>query len=268
MLKHTCDRAALDIIPGSGYHQAMSRLLDSQSLLKERYLVAGPIGQGGMGAVYRAEDTLLAGRFCAVKEIAPDPDAGEESLVQLQEQFRQEASVLARLDHPNLPKVSDYFTQSGREYLVMDYVPGHNLRELVDQALSEGLKMSPDEARTRRLELADDKADPQQVSQAYSLMEHSLDTMVEQLTQCLRYYESVFRNQSIERAIFVGGQAYDKRLCGALARRLNLPAQVGDPLVRIQRSPGCEANVRVDCRQPQPGWAVAVGLSIGATVAA
>jgi serine/threonine-protein kinase len=58
--------------------------------------------------------------------------------LQIQEQFRQEASVLARLDHPNLPKVSDYFTNSGREYLVMDYVPGHNLREIVDEAISEG----------------------------------------------------------------------------------------------------------------------------------
>jgi len=116
----------------------MARLLDSQVLLKDRYLIGGPIGQGGMGAVYRAEDTLLAGRICAVKEIAPDPDAGEDSLAQLQDQFRREASVLARLDHPNLPKVSDYFTQNGREYLVMDYVPGHNLRELVDRALTDG----------------------------------------------------------------------------------------------------------------------------------
>lgn len=90
-----------------------------------------------MGAVYRAEDTLLSGRVCAVKEITLDPELGKETLGQLQEQFRQEASVLARLDHPNLPKVSDYFTQGGREYLVMDYVPGHNLRELVDKALTE-----------------------------------------------------------------------------------------------------------------------------------
>lgn len=116
----------------------MVRLLDSQTLLKDRYLIGGPIGQGGMGAVYRAEDTLLSGRFCAVKEVAPDPDADDEALTQLQDQFRREASVLARLDHPNLPKVSDYFTQGGREYLVMDYIPGHNLRELVDRALTEG----------------------------------------------------------------------------------------------------------------------------------
>lgn len=115
----------------------MVRLLEPQILLKERYKIASPIGQGGMGAVYRAEDTLLTGRICAIKEIAPDPDTEAVMLLQLQEQFRQEASVLARLDHPNLPKVSDYFTQHGREYLVMDFVPGHDLREVIERAQQE-----------------------------------------------------------------------------------------------------------------------------------
>ncbi|MBN1248442.1 MAG: serine/threonine protein kinase [Anaerolineae bacterium] len=115
----------------------MAKLLEPQTLLKDRYRLAGPIGQGGMGAVYRAEDTLLSGRICAIKEIAPESELPPERLLQLQEQFRQEASVLARLDHPNLPKVSDYFTNEGREYLVMDYVPGHNLREIVDEAIKD-----------------------------------------------------------------------------------------------------------------------------------
>ncbi|MBN2004158.1 MAG: serine/threonine protein kinase [Anaerolineae bacterium] len=115
----------------------MVKLLDPQTILNDRYKIAGPIGQGGMGAVYQAEDVLLTGRVCAIKEIAPDPDLDSKMLTQLQEQFRQEASVLARLDHPNLPKVSDYFTHAGREYLVMDFVPGHDLREILDQALSQ-----------------------------------------------------------------------------------------------------------------------------------
>lgn len=61
----------------------MAKLLEPQTVLKDRYLIAGPIGQGGMGAVYRAEDTLLAGRICAVKEIAPDADVALEALTQL-----------------------------------------------------------------------------------------------------------------------------------------------------------------------------------------
>jgi serine/threonine protein kinase len=115
----------------------MAKLLEPQVMLKERYKIASPIGQGGMGAVYRAEDTLLTGRVCAIKEIAPDADLEQQALTQLQEQFRREASVLARLDHPNLPKVSDYFTHNDREYLVMDFVPGHDLREIIEEAQKE-----------------------------------------------------------------------------------------------------------------------------------
>jgi serine/threonine protein kinase len=115
----------------------MARLLDTHILLKDRYRITNPIGQGGMGAVYKAEDTLLTGRVCAVKEITPDPDLTPELLHQLQDQFRQEATILARLDHPNLPKVSDHFTQNGREYLVMDYVPGQNLHELINKSKIE-----------------------------------------------------------------------------------------------------------------------------------
>lgn len=86
-----------------------------------------------MGAVYRAEDLLLEGRICAVKEVRADPDATPEALAQAQEQFRREASTLARLDHPNLPKVSDTFTESEREYLVMDFVGGQDLRYLMEE---------------------------------------------------------------------------------------------------------------------------------------
>ena len=91
-----------------------------------------------MGAVYRAEDLRLEGRICAVKEVRPDPDATPEALTQAQEQFHREASVLARLDHPNLPKVSDTFVERRREYLVMDFVGGWDLRQLVDEKCRQG----------------------------------------------------------------------------------------------------------------------------------
>jgi serine/threonine-protein kinase len=85
-----------------------------------------------MGAVYRAEDLRLKGRICAIKEVHPDPDATPEALAQSLEQFRREAYTLARLDHPNLPKVSDTFTEGQREYLVMDFVGGEDLSQVVD----------------------------------------------------------------------------------------------------------------------------------------
>jgi len=91
-----------------------------------------------MGAVYRADDLRLEGRVCAIKEVHPDPDATPEALAQSREQFRREAFTLARLDQPNLPKVSDTFTEDRREYLVMDFVSGRDLRQLVEEKRRKG----------------------------------------------------------------------------------------------------------------------------------
>jgi serine/threonine-protein kinase len=87
-----------------------------------------------MGAIYQAEDLRLEGRLCAIKEVVPDPGASKEYQEQAQAAFHREASVLARLDHANLPKVSDFFLFNGRDYLVMDYVPGQDLREIIENA--------------------------------------------------------------------------------------------------------------------------------------
>ena len=116
----------------------MARLLAPGTVLRRRYKIIAPVGQGGMGAVYRAEDLRLEGRICAVKEVRPDPDATPKALAQAQEQFRREASILARLDHPNLPKVSDTFSEAQREYLVMDFVGGQDLRQLMEEKRSRG----------------------------------------------------------------------------------------------------------------------------------
>ncbi|MBN1582664.1 MAG: serine/threonine protein kinase, partial [Anaerolineae bacterium] len=72
------------------------------------------------------------------KEMWMDANATRNDAEQVQAQFHREASTLARLDHPNLPKVSDYFTQNNRDYLVMDFVPGHDLKELMDEARRQG----------------------------------------------------------------------------------------------------------------------------------
>ena len=92
------------------------------------------IGQGGMGAIYQTDDLRLEGRQCAIKETGFDEGGDPVTQAQTQEQFYREASVLARLDHPNLPKVSDFFTENGHDYLVMDYVAGRDLRDLVEEA--------------------------------------------------------------------------------------------------------------------------------------
>jgi serine/threonine protein kinase len=111
----------------------LARLLEPETVLRGRYRIMSVVGQGGMGAVYRAEDLRLEGRICAVKEVRPDPDATPAALAQSREQSHREATTLARLDHPNLPKVSDTFHEGGREYLVMDFVEGRDLRQAVEE---------------------------------------------------------------------------------------------------------------------------------------
>jgi len=100
-------------------------------ILRGRYELTGQVGQGGMGSIYRAADLRLPGRYCAIKEVEPDPNVSADVRAQGQAQFLQEASILAQLDHPNLPKVSDFFHENGRDYLVMDYVPGDDLRQVL-----------------------------------------------------------------------------------------------------------------------------------------
>lgn len=112
------------------------------TVLRERYKLTNVVGRGGMGNVYRAEDLRLPGRLCAIKEVQPDPNATPELRNQAQSQFLKEASVLAQLDHPNLPKVSDYFNEEGRDYLVMDYVPGKDLKQMLDESREEERPLS------------------------------------------------------------------------------------------------------------------------------
>ncbi len=112
--------------------------LKPEKVLRSRYRIIEIVGQGGMGSIYRAEDLRLAGRFCAIKEVQIDPNSSPRQQEQTREQFHHEASILARLDHPNLPKVSDFFSEGNRDFLVMDFVPGVDLRQKIEEARSQG----------------------------------------------------------------------------------------------------------------------------------
>jgi serine/threonine-protein kinase len=111
-------------------------------IIKDRYKIKETIGQGGMGYVYLAEDLRLSGRLTALKSVTYDSNLPEEVIKQTREQFRREATVLARLDHPNLPKVSDFFSDEDQDYLVMDYVPGDDLRKLMLEEKRSGKFLS------------------------------------------------------------------------------------------------------------------------------
>ena len=109
----------------------MNDIHKKNEIVKERYKIREIIGQGGMGCVYLADDLRLAGRLCALKAVYYESNLPEDVIDQTRAQFKREATVLARLDHPNLPKVSDFFSDQDRDYLAMDYVPGKDLRALM-----------------------------------------------------------------------------------------------------------------------------------------
>ena len=116
----------------------MNNILRNDEVIKDRYQIREVIGQGGMGCVYLADDLRLSGRLCALKEVYYDKDLPQDVITQTREQFEREATVLARLDHPNLPKVSDFFSDQERDYLVMDFVPGEDLRTLMLEEKKRG----------------------------------------------------------------------------------------------------------------------------------
>ncbi|MFM8322430.1 MAG: serine/threonine protein kinase [Chloroflexota bacterium] len=98
--------------------------LQPGQVLNQRYRIVRLLGQGGFGAVYRAWDINL-NRPCAVKE---NLDTSAEA----QRQFTREATILANLSHPNLPRVTDHFILADQgQYLVMDYVEGDDLATIV-----------------------------------------------------------------------------------------------------------------------------------------
>lgn len=109
-------------------------LLSPNHVLQNRYLIVNLIAQGGMGAVYQAIDQRL-GSTVALKQTLVHHK-------ELRESFEREARMLAQLQHPVLPVVSDHFAEEEDEFLVMQYIPGDDLGILIEQ---EAKPFSPDE---------------------------------------------------------------------------------------------------------------------------
>ena len=100
-------------------------------ILKKRYEILAHIGGGGMGTVYKARDVNLE-KIWAVKECVPLRISQKKSVIEdIKSRFEREAKILARLEHPGLPVISDYFTENNRYYLIMTYIEGDNLFELL-----------------------------------------------------------------------------------------------------------------------------------------
>lgn len=100
-------------------------VLERGVVLQDRYRIVRQLGKGGMGAVYEAVDQRLDATV-ALKETFSVDD-------RLRRQFEQEARLLAHLHHPALPRVSDYFTEGNRAFLVMHFIAGADLAEIISQ---------------------------------------------------------------------------------------------------------------------------------------
>ncbi|HYX29744.1 MAG TPA: serine/threonine-protein kinase [Pyrinomonadaceae bacterium] len=94
-------------------------------VLQGRYRIVRQLGAGGMGAVYEAVDERLQATV-AIKETFAVEN-------RLRRQFEHEARLLAQLSHPALPRVSDYFTEDGRAFLVMQFIAGNDLAQIIAQ---------------------------------------------------------------------------------------------------------------------------------------
>jgi type IV pilus assembly protein PilM len=87
-----------------------------------------------------------------------------------------------------------------------------------------------------------------------------LEIMTDDIALALRYYASLFPARPVERTVFVGGEARYRGLCQHIARAIRASAQIADPLASVVR--GKQTTPGVDLRQPQPGWAVPLGLCL------
>ncbi|MEM7624779.1 MAG: pilus assembly protein PilM [Planctomycetota bacterium] len=88
------------------------------------------------------------------------------------------------------------------------------------------------------------------------------ECLIDELRMTFRHYDQRYPEQPIEKLIFIGGEANRLSTCQQLARAVHVPAQLGDPFARLSRMNAGAAPLGVDLAQPQPGWAVALGLCL------
>ncbi len=113
-------------------------ILPKGAVLQSRYEVIKVLGVGGMGAVYLTQDLRFSGvtRHCALKEMistTPDPQVRRLAV----QSFMREANLLVQLHHQGIPQIYDFFTESVRSYLAMEYVEGEDLENVLES--TEGM---------------------------------------------------------------------------------------------------------------------------------
>ncbi|RME71080.1 MAG: serine/threonine protein kinase [Chloroflexi bacterium] len=102
-------------------------------LLQNRYKLERMLGKGGFGAVYLAQDVKLK-RVCVVKQMLLPPGVSPKEMDIYRLNFEREASLLVQLNHPghpSIPEIYDYFSDASGNYLVMKYIEGQSLQDLL-----------------------------------------------------------------------------------------------------------------------------------------
>lgn len=131
-----CTKCGVRLAAAGLSDEALTRSLPVGTPLQGgRYQIIGQLGRGGMGAVYLARDMELFGRLCVVKQMRPF-FATQTERRKAEEDFKREAEVLVRLNHPGhprIPEVYGYFVEGVDQFLVMKYIEGESLERRLER---------------------------------------------------------------------------------------------------------------------------------------
>jgi serine/threonine protein kinase len=115
-------------------------LSPGDTLYRGCYSIIKLAGSGGMGYIYQARDTVRS-RIVAIKEMKQQ-NLNRDELIKAQKRFQREADMLRKLSHSNLPRVYDSFSENGHSYLVMDFIEGKTLAELLVERSDKKLSIN------------------------------------------------------------------------------------------------------------------------------
>ncbi len=112
----------------------------------------------------------------------------------------------------------------------------------------------------RSVAIAEPPPTPTRIGPSRHESDDTLECLVDELQLCMRHHQSLFEGKPVEKLVFLGGEARHTPTCQAIARSVRTAAQLGDPFARLMRVGKTKKPSSVDLEQPQPGWAVPMGL--------